>query len=162
MLKRLHDHNPSSVRFDLLDFFEGPTFADGIFEDRAGRLKRRFTVDLLGTVSGNQLVLDEAFRFDDGSNERRVWTLVRGTEGRFAGTCADAVGPAVGHQDSASASMRSVLRLSVGNRRIAMKFDDVFHPLDERTVLNRSFLSKWGVRVGQVMILFRKPGPHSA
>lgn len=162
MLKRADHQNPSPVRFDLLGFLEGPTLADGIFEDRAGRVKRRFTVDMLGTVKDNKLVLDEGFRFDDGSSERRVWTLVRGTEGRFTGTCEDAVGPAAGFQDAASASMRSVLRLSVGNRRIAMNFDDVFHPLDERTVLNRSFLSKWGVRVGQVMILFRKPAAYSA
>ncbi len=37
-----------------------------------------------------------------------------------------------------------------------MRFDDVFYDTGDGTVLNRSTVSKWGIRVGQVLILFRK------
>ena len=39
---------------------------------------------------------------------------------------------------------------------IAMDFADLFYDTGGGTVLNRSTVSKWGVRVGQVLILFRK------
>jgi hypothetical protein len=43
MLKR-----NETAHFDILAYFEGRTLADGIFEDRFGKVKRRFTVDMTG------------------------------------------------------------------------------------------------------------------
>ena len=43
MLKR-----NDNASFDLLAFFEGRTHASGVFEDRSGRIKRRFTVEPRG------------------------------------------------------------------------------------------------------------------
>ena len=43
MLKR-NDTAP----FDLLSWLEGRTLAEGVFEDRGGRVRRRFTVELNG------------------------------------------------------------------------------------------------------------------
>lgn len=37
-----------------------------------------------------------------------------------------------------------------------MTFKDVFYDTGAGTVLNRSTVSKWGIRLGQVLILFRK------
>jgi hypothetical protein len=156
MLKRL-DSSTGQAGFDLLAFLEGETRADGIFEDRSGRLKRRFTVDIAGRSEGSRLILDETFHFDDGEESQRRWTLDRAAGGRFTGTCADAPVPAVGHCDGGVASMRSTLRLTVGKRLVAVTFDDVFYPVDAATVLNRSTLSKWGITISQVLILFRKP-----
>ena len=50
----------------LEQFFEGQSVAYGIFEDRFGNLRRQFRVNLQGTVSGNRLVLDEQFLYEDG------------------------------------------------------------------------------------------------
>ena len=52
--------------------------------------------------------------------------------------------------------MLSTLLLTVGKRKIAMNFDDVFYPLDSATVLNRSTIRKWGITIGQVLLIFRK------
>ncbi len=143
--------------FDLLLYFEGRTIADGVFEDRSGREKRRFVVEMNGTADGNRLILDESFLFGDGERQHRVWTLTRGTGLDFSGTCEDAVSTAHGRFDQEKAFLTSELRLTVGTRQIAMRFDDVFYRTGENTVLNRSTVSKWGIRLGQVLILFRKP-----
>ena len=71
MLKRLDPHTDSAT-FDLLTFLEGETRADGVFEDRSGRLKRHFTVETGGRVDGNRLTLDESFRFGDGEEMQRA------------------------------------------------------------------------------------------
>ncbi len=152
MLKR----NEAS-HFDLLSYFEGRTLATGVFEGRAGEQKRRFSVEMTGSAQGSSLVLDEHFLFDNGERQQRVWTLTRGNDQSFTGTCEDAVSEASGSFGQGRADMNSTLRLKVGNRLIAMKFADVFYDAGDGTVLNRSTVSKWGITVGQVLILFRKP-----
>jgi hypothetical protein len=37
-----------------------------------------------------------------------------------------------------------------------MRFDDAFYEAGAGLVINRSTVSKWGIRVGQVLIVFRK------
>ena len=88
MLKR-NDTAP----FDILTYFEGTTHASGIFEDRSGNTRRRFTVEMTGTAHGEMLVLEEHFLFDDGERQQRTWRFTR--DGfRFTGTCEDAAAEA--------------------------------------------------------------------
>ena len=151
MLKR-----NETAHFDLLSYFEGSTIAEGVFEDRAGRAKRRFTVQMTGRATGDTLVLEEHFLFEDGERQARTWVLTRGEGLGFTGRCEDAVENARGSFEPGAARLSSRLRLKVGTRMIVMNFDDVFYDTGAGTVLNRSTVSKWGIRVGQVLILFRK------
>lgn len=151
MLKR-----NETVHFDLLSYFEGRTVAEGVFEDRSGNPKRRFTVEMTGRASGTSLELEEHFLFDDGERQERTWTLTRGGDLTFTGRCEDSVDEARGSFGPGHASLISKVRLKVGARMIAMDFADLFYDTGGGTVLNRSTVSKWGVRVGQVLILFRK------
>jgi hypothetical protein len=152
MLKR-----NEAAHFDLLSYFEGNTQAFGVFESRSGLLKRRFSVDMTGRTDGNTLVLAEHFLFDDGERQERTWTLTRGEGQTFTGLCEDAVSEATGRFEPGRAFLNSCLRLKVGSRRIAMQFEDVFYVAGNGDVLNRSTVSKWGIRLGQVLIIFRKP-----
>ena len=152
MLKR-----NDNVHFDLLAYFEGETLAEGVFESRSGEVKRRFGVEMTGRADAGTLVLDERFLFDNGERQQRCWTLTRTDASGFTGHCEDAVRAAEGRFAEGCAYMRSALRLKVGQRFIPMQFDDVFYDTGAGTVLNRSTVSKWGIRLGQVLILFRKP-----
>ena len=69
--------NVSQKKPDLIleQYFLGKTFASGIFEDRFGNLRRQFRVNLHGIVSGNRLVLDEQFLYEDGEKAQRVFSL---------------------------------------------------------------------------------------
>ena len=85
----------------LEEFFAGETIALGIFEDRFGNLRRQFRVNLQGTITGNQLVLDETFLYDDGEKASRVWVidnLGRSEDGsfRYQGRADDVEGQAEG------------------------------------------------------------------
>lgn len=151
MLKR-----NETAHFDLLAWFEGETEAEGVFEDRRGRVKRRFRVAMTGRPIPDGLILEEHFVFDDGEHQERTWRLTRGDGLTFDGTCHDAVSRAEGRFATGVAYLKSELRLAVGARQIAMKFDDAFFDIGKGMVLNRSTVSKWGIRVGQVLILFRK------
>ena len=151
MLKR-----NDSAPFDLLSWLEGRTLAHGVFEDRRGRIRRRFTVEMNGHADASSLRLDENFVFEDGERQKRTWVLTRGAGRSFSGRCEDAVREAHGEFGEGVAYLRSCLRLRVGRRQIAMNFDDAFYQAGPNELLNRSTVSKWGIRIGQVLILFRK------
>lgn len=156
MLKR-NDTAP----FDLLSWLEGPTYATGVVEDRNGRVRRRFTVDLTGTAEANSLRLHERFVFDDGERQERTWILTRGAGGNFTGRSDDSVSEAQGRFAEGAAYLSSELRLTIGKRSLAMRFDDAFYPTGPGLVLNRSTMSKWGIRLGQILIQFRKDDQRS-
>ena len=156
MLKR-NDTAP----FDLLSWLEGDTRAEGVFEDRQGRIRRRFTVDMTGVAEGNVLRLDETFLFDDGERQQRQWILTRGAGGSFTGRAGDSVSEAEGRFEPGVAYLESELKLRVGRREVAMRFDDAFYATGSDTVLNRSTVSKWGIRLGQILIQLRKPDQRS-
>jgi len=156
MLKR-NDTAP----FDLLSWLEGRTLAEGVFEDRGGRVRRRFTVELNGTADANSLRLNERFIFDNGERQERTWVLTRGPGRIFTGRAEDSVSEAHGRFDEGVAYLSSKLWLKAGKRKIAMHFDDAFYPAGAGLVLNRSTMSKWGIRLGQILIQFRKADQRS-
>lgn len=151
MLKR-----NETAPFDVLSWLEGRTTAHGVFEDRKGRIRRRFTVEMTGHAEADTLRLAESFVFADGERQQRTWILTRNGDGGFTGRCEDAVSEARGEFAEGVAYLRSELRLKVGTRLIAMSFDDAFYQAGDDLVLNRSTVSKWGIRLGQVLIVFRK------
>ena len=157
MLKR-----NDTVPFDLLSWLEGITHAKGVFEDRKGRVRRRFTVEMSGQAVGNTLRLHERFVFDDGERQERTWVLTRGADGNFTGRAEDSVSEAQGRFAEGVAYLSSELKLKIGKRSIAMHFDDAFYEAGPGLVLNRSTMSKWGIRLGQILIQFRKDDQRSA
>jgi hypothetical protein len=49
-----------------------------------------------------------------------------------------------------------VLRLDVDGRSWDVDFDDWMYLMDDQVMLNRSVMSKFGVRLGEVILTFRK------
>lgn len=140
--------------FDLTRFLAGRMRAWGVFEDRAGRSRRRFVVDLDGRRDGSRFILDERFEFDDGVIEERRWVFLVESDGSFTATSPDVVGMAQGRSSAGEARMRYVFRLQVSGRSINVEFDDRFYRIDDDRAINRATISKFGVRLGELTILF--------
>lgn len=145
-------------RLDVFAYFDGTVDAWGQFEDRSGRVVKRFTVEIRGHVQGDRLTLDEDFRYSDGTTQKRVWTVERQPQGRYIGTAGDAIGAASGEAAGNALRWRYVLALEVDGRTWHVDFDDWMYLHDERVMLNRSVMSKYGFRLGEVMIAFRRRG----
>lgn len=143
-------------RLDVFAYFDGTVDAWGQFEDRSGKVVKRFTVEIRGRVQGDRLTLDEDFRYSDGTTQKRVWTVERQPEGRYTGTAGDVVGAASGEAAGNALRWRYVLALEVDGRTWHVDFDDWMYLQDERVMLNRSAMSKFGIRLGEVMIAFRR------
>lgn len=146
-------------RLDLREYFAGRVDAWGMFQKRSGEVIKRFHVAIDGRLEGDALILDERFTYSDGSTQRRVWTLHPDGPGRWRGTADDVVGEARGEVAGNALRWRYVLSLPVDGKVYQVDFDDWMYLLDERTMANRSFMTKFGFELGQVTLFFRKAAP---
>lgn len=143
------------------DYFDGRTYATGIFQDRFGKLRREFTVSIAGTVDGDTLTLDEDFCYADGERSQRVWTITRMGPDRYTGTAADVVGEARGQAAGNALHWRYRLELPIGERIWEVDLDDWMFLQPGGVLINRTQVSKWGLTLGEVTLFFSKqtPGP---
>ena len=152
------DYAAEQPALDLRRYFDGPVEAHGMFQDRGGQVVKRFTVRMEGRWEGEQGVLDEHFLYSDGTRERRVWRLTHHGNGRYTGRADDVVGEASGQVAGNAFRWAYTLRLPVDGKTYEVQFDDWMYLIDERVMLNRATMSKFGLRLGEVTLSFRKPG----
>ncbi len=141
---------------DLRTYLDGTLDAWGMFQGRSGEVKRRFHVVIDAQWEGDTGVLDEHFSWSDGTTSRRVWTLTRQPDGTFRGTADDVIGEAIGEVSGNALRWRYVLALPVDGKIYNVHFDDWMFLMDDRVMLNRSYMSKWGIRLGEVTLTFVK------
>jgi hypothetical protein len=142
---------------DLRQYFNGPMTAHGVFTDRSGVVKRRFVVKLLGTWKGDEGVLEEDFVYSDGATERRVWRITHPGQGRYTGRADDVIGEAQGQASGNALRWAYTLRLPVDGKTYDVQFDDWMWLVDERVMINKATMSKFGIRLGEVTLSFTKP-----
>ena len=155
--QRVEDYAAEQPVLDLRRYFDVRVDAYGIFTDRSGRVVRRFIVTMDCRWEGDVGTLDERFAYSDGSTQRRVWTLRRGPDGRYTGTADDVEGIATGQARGNAFNWRYTLRLPVDGRVYDVQFDDWMYLMDDRVMLNKAVMSKFGIRLGEVTLSFVKP-----
>jgi predicted HAD superfamily phosphohydrolase len=137
------------------NFLLGKSTAEGVFQDFTGRVRRRFSVELEGAMDGSTLVLHEAFVFDDGATENRVWRISPQGE-RYTATADDMVGEARGAVRDGVLAWSYVFNLKLGARRLRVRFRETFLQTADDVVLNSARVSKFGFEIGRTTIIFRK------
>jgi len=150
------DYAQEKPTLDLRSYFNGPLVAHGIFTDRAGKVQRRFTVQLMGRWNGDTGVLEEDFDYSDGKKERRVWTIKSLGNGAYSGTAADVLGTAQGQASGNALRWSYTLKLPVDGKVYEVDFDDWMYLMDDKVMLNKAQMSKFGFRLGEVTLSFQK------
>ena len=153
---QVSDYAQQRPKLELDRYFNGRIRAHGIFQKRGGEVVRRFTVVMDCHWEGNQGVLDEAFSYSDGSTQRRVWRLTKHADGRYTGRADDVVGEAEGQESGNAFRWNYTLRLPVDGKEYDVQFDDWMFLVDERVMLNRATMSKFGITLGEVLLSFTK------
>jgi hypothetical protein len=151
------DYAAEQPVLSLERYFNGPLTAHGLFTDRAGKVKRRFAVKLVGRWQGGVGTLEEDFTYSDGKTERRVWTITALGDGRYRGTAADVVGEATGEARGNALRWGYTLRLPVDGTTYDVQLDDWMYLMDDKVMLNKARMSKFGLQLGDVTLSFHKP-----
>ena len=150
------DYRQAEPRLELEQYFDGRLRAYGQFQDRFGRVKRRFVVDIEGRWDGSTLTLDESFVYDDGERETRRWTLRKDAGGGWTGSADGVVGTAAGRGAGNAFNWRYDFDLKTDDGPIRLHFDDWLFLHEDGVLLNRAYVSKFGITVGEVLISFFK------
>ena len=152
----LSRYQNSQPQLDLEKYFLGTVDAWGMFQQRGGKVVKRFHVVIEGKKIDGKLVLDEQFVYDDGSRQQRIWRLSKQSDGSWLGLADDVKGEAIGKISGNTLNWRYTLLLPVDGSIYQMQMDDWMYLLDEQTLINRASMSKFGVEVGQVTLFFRR------
>ena len=141
-------------------YFNGTVDGWGMFQSRSGEVVKRFHVVIDAswkTLEGREVgTLDERFSWSDGTTSRRIWTVTRNGDKQFSGRADDVVGEARGEAAGNALRWQYVLALPVDGRVWNVNFDDWMFLVDDRVMLNRATMSKFGIRLGEVTLSFAR------
>lgn len=152
-----NDYKAVQPAFDLEQFFDGDVKAWGIVQNRSGEVVQRFIVDIAGKVEGDTLTLDEKFEYGVGEGPtERVWTIVKQSDNTFIGSATDIEGPAKGTSYGNAFNFHYEMDLPVDDTTYAVTFDDWFWAFDENTMMNRSYIRKFGIVMAEVTIFMQR------
>jgi len=155
----LADYAGQGPELELERFLDGRLTAHGVFQDRFGDLRRAFVVDVVGDWDGETLTLTEDFTYEDGSTERRVWRLTQTGPESWTGSAEGVVGVAAGEESGNAFNWRYTIDLKTPDGTLRATFDDWIWRIDDRVMVNRAYVTKWGIEIGTLSIFFRRETP---
>lgn len=155
--RSVQDYAQDAPRLDLRQYFDGRINGWGMVQDRGGKVLRRFVVRIDARWQGDKGVLEEHFDWSDGKKEFRRWEIEKRGDA-YVGTAGDVVGQAAGSAAGNALQWRYTLALPVEGRTWHVQMDDWMYLIDETTLANRTEMRKFGLRVAEISIFFRREG----
>lgn len=152
---KLQDYAAETPKLDLATYFNGKVDGWGMVQDSSGKVLRRMVVEIDCKWNGNEGTLDESFQWSDGKTEKRVWKI-RKQGDRYVGIAGDVVGEAIGEAAGNTLQWRYTLRLPPDMGGYEMSMDDWMWMVDDKTLANRTTMSKFGLKFAEISIFFRK------
>ncbi|WP_336367864.1 DUF3833 domain-containing protein [Marinobacter sp. C2H3] len=138
------------------EFFQGSLSARGVVKDYSGEVIRTFDATIKASWDDQGVgTLNEEFHFDDGEVQTRVWTLTPKGKG-YQATAGDVVEPGVMRWQGNAINMNYVLRVAYGDGTLDLRMDDWMYLVTPDTVINQTTMSKWGVDVGELVLVIQK------
>ncbi|NSY33909.1 DUF3833 domain-containing protein [Pseudoalteromonas sp. JC28] len=145
-------------QFNPYEFFVGDIKAWGIVQDRDGNLVQQFTVDIKGSINNkSELVLDESFNYLLGDGVKtRVWTITKASRNQYSGRADDILNSASGETYGNAMNWQYRMDLPVDDTSYEVHFDDWMWSFDQTTLMNRSYIEKFGIVMAEVTIFMQR------
>jgi hypothetical protein len=158
----LEDPKLSDRKLNLEEFFVGRTVAKGQFQDVFGTVRRRFDVEIEGRWDGRVLTLIEDFTYEDGATEKRVWSLRKTGPDTWEGAAPGVIGLATGEERGDAFNWQYTIDLPIPAAdgsvdTVRVTFDDWMWLMSDDRLLNRAYMKRFGVDIGEVIIWFERP-----
>ena len=150
------DFQNKKPRLIIEEYLSGNVKAWGVLQNRSGKVTRQFSADLNGKWDGKKLILDEKFNWDDGEVQNRQWQITKIDENNYEGTAGDVVGTARGYSYGPAFKFEYVLLVPVKGKEMKITFDDWIFKQDDRVAINRATMTKFGLRVAELTVVFVK------
>lgn len=153
---RVTDYSAYSPALNIEQFFDGRLTAQGVVKNRRGLVTRTFSADIDASWQDGTGTLVEDFVFNDGERQRRTWTLTRLGDDRYIGRAGDVSGDGTLQQSGNSVFLDYILQVPWRGRTLDIHVDDRMYLVTQDTLLNESVLTKFGIRVGELLLVIRR------
>lgn len=154
-------YQKNTPELKLERFFSGTLIAHGVVQDRSGAVTQRFSVDMQGTWETDaegllQGELYEQFYWDDGRLQERTWLITKINENEYQGRAEDVKGVANGMTAGNALYWAYQLEVPWRDGTIAITLDDWMYLLDEDRLMNKTKITKFGFRLGEITIYIER------
>jgi len=154
------DYRQQRPELDFRDFLNGKLTGWGVFSERSGKVAQRFCIDMQAGWEDGVGWLTEDFHFSGGRRQRRQWSFEQEGPNRFKASANDSVGDAYGQSAGGSMHWQYTLSLSTDSfGEQPLDFDYWMHRVDADTLVNRAEVTKYGIGVGELFVVFRRQAP---
>lgn len=154
--QRPDDYVGQGKTFDIRKHLNGPMLCEGVIYGPTGRVNTRFVAKMTAQWQGNDGRMTEAFRYDTGGTLDREWTLRMDDHGRFKATAPDIVGIGHGRQAGSAVELKYALKLPADAGGHVLDTTDWMYLMENGTIINRSQMRKFGIKVGELVATIRK------
>lgn len=141
----------------LEEAFRGQAVGVGRFKSLLAGVDRGFVVTTSGRRSGAHFILDQHFRFDNGSLDRRTWRFRQTGPNSYVGTRQDVVGEAqVRVEDDRIRMSYDLITRGKDGGKLRLHFEDTIRRTGRDTITNNGVISTLGMKVGSVDVTFKR------
>jgi len=127
-------------------------------KDYRGKVTKRFTVDMKGSWQGDKGELYELFKYQDGTEQVRIWYLEKSENGINIGKADDVVGQASGKQEGFAFNWDYELLIPSADKQLKVHLHDWLYLIDDDALINEAKIKKFGLQVGEVIVFILKQG----
>lgn len=153
---KLDDYKDTTPEIGFDDYFNGEIVGWGIVQNWKGQVTRRFDITIHGSWQDGKGVLEEAFFYYDGEEQRRTWNVTKHEDGRFEGRADDILGAAEGATSGNAINWHYSMDLPVQGKTYRVKFDDWMWQMNNDVLINRSYIKKFGLTVAELTLFMQK------
>lgn len=153
--QRAADYAGDGPAMDITRHLAGPLHSEGVIFGPDGRVASRFVAHMHGRFDGKFGTLDEHFSYAGGGKQDRQWRLTPADGGHFTAEADDVIGVGRGVHAGSSVRMTYRLRLSEDAGGHVLDVIDWMYLLENGTVMNKSEMRKFGVKVAELVATIR-------
>jgi hypothetical protein len=150
------DYAGQGAEFDIRQHLNGPMICEGVIYGPTGRVNTRFVANMNAKWVGNSGHMTEEFRYDSGGSLDREWTLRMNGDGAFMATAPDIVGIGKGRQAGSAVELKYAIKLPDSAGGHVLDTTDWMYLMENGTIINRSQMRKFGIKVGELVATIRK------
>ena len=154
----------STARFEPDEYFMGRVRSWGVYENRNGEPRSRFTTESTGAREAQGfMTIKQMFTHEDGRKQDRVWRVHRLDDHHYEGTANDVVGTAKGVAYGNAFRWTYTIALKPGNPFSHVHLKQwMYLPEGSPRMFTRVIVKKFGFTIGEVTESFEKLSDESA
>lgn len=153
------DYDEAFPAFELKQHLNGDMICEGVIYGPLGRVTSTFSADFEISWEGDKGVMDEIFRYNDGSTQTRQWRITSGTDGKFDLQADDVPGGGSGTARGHAVQMVYPIKLPEGSGGHVLSCVDWMYVTPDGTIMNRSQFRKFGIKVAELIATIRPKEP---